>query len=138
MNYLVFLDPSAMELEKILSGVKTMIAKEFNPLAESSVRPGDSLYFLRNRHECELRVKATVVRALPVTNYRVDDLSHALKEMQPRLQFTEAQFNDWSAKKQLVLVQFDSAHKIDVIHVAANKITDRTEWIAFEAFDFIT
>ena len=31
MNHLVFLDTRAGELEKILSGVKTMLVKEFDP-----------------------------------------------------------------------------------------------------------
>jgi hypothetical protein len=140
MNHLVFLDTRAMELEKILSGVKTMVTKEFDPDQSTGypVSPGDSLYFLRNKGECDLRVKATVVRVLPLINIRNEDLSHILKEMQPRLQLTKEQFNYWSAKKQVLLVEFDSAHKIDVIHVASNKSTDRSEWIAFEEFGFIT
>ena len=64
MNYLVFLDASAGELEKILSGVKTMLVKEFDPAQTTAhpVNPGDSLYFLRDKDDCALRVKATVVR----------------------------------------------------------------------------
>ena len=140
MNHLVFLEPRAMELEKILSGVKTMIVKEFDPDQSTGypVRPGDSLYFLRNKDECDLRVKATVVRVVPLINCLNEDLIHTLKEMQPKLQLTEEQFNYWSAKKQVLLVEFDSAHKIDAIHVALSKITDQSEWIAFEEFGFIT
>jgi hypothetical protein len=140
MNYLVFLDEGAGELEKILSGVKSMIVKEFDPArpAGQTVRPGDSLYFLRNQDECALRVKATVVRVLTFTNHMEDDLSQPLKEMQPKLQLTEDQYNYWSAKKQVLLVEFDSAQKISVVHVAANEITDRSDWIAFEAFGLVT
>jgi selenocysteine lyase/cysteine desulfurase len=46
-----------------------------------------------------------------------------LKEIQPRLQFTEDQYNHWSVKQQVLLVESESAHKIGVIHVAPNKIT---------------
>ena len=69
MNYLVFLDPQAGELEKILSGTKSMIMKEFDPArtADQPVSPGDSLYFLRDNGEPNLRVKATVVRVLSYT-----------------------------------------------------------------------
>ena len=58
--------------------------------------------------------------------------------MQPRLQFTEDQYNHWSAKQQVLLVEFGSAHKIGVIQVAPDKITDRSDWIAFEDFSLIT
>jgi hypothetical protein len=134
MNHLVFLDTRAGELEKILSGTKTMLIKEFDPAqtAAHPVRPGDSLYFLRDNGECAVRVEATVTRVLFVTNNSDKDLSHTLKEMQSRLQLTEDQYNRWSAKRQVLLVEFDSAHKIEVIRVASNRIPDRSDWIAFE------
>lgn len=140
MNHLVFLDTRAGELEKILSGIKTMLIKECDPAQTTAhpVRPGDSLYFLRDNGECAVRVKATVVRVLFFTNSLDEDLSHTLKEMQPRLQLTEDQYNGWSAKQQVVLVEFESAHKIGVIHVAPNRITDQSDWIAFDESSLIT
>ena len=140
MNHLVILDPRAGELEKILSGVKTMLLKEFDPAQKGAcpVGPGDSLYFLRNKDECSLRGKATVVRLLFITNHADEDLSQPLKEMQPRLQLTEDQYIFWAAKKQILLVEFGSAQKIDVIHIAQDKITNRSDWIVFEEFSLIT
>jgi hypothetical protein len=140
MNHLVFLDTRAGELEKILSGMKTMLIKEFNPAQTTAhpVRAGDSLYFLRDKDDCAVRVRATVVRVLYFANSLDEDLSHTLKEMQPRLQLTENQYNYWSAKGQVLLVEFGSAHKIGVIQVAPHRITDRSDWMAFEAFSVIT
>ena len=140
MKYLVFLDTRAGELEKILSGTKTMLIKQFDPAQTSGhpVSPGDSLYFLRNNDERALRVQATVTRVLFLTNNSDQDLSHSLKEMQPRLQLTEDQYTYWSAKEQVILVELGSAHKIGVIHFAPDKITDRSDWIAFEEFSLIT
>ena len=140
MNHLVILDAQAGELEKILSGVKTMVIIEFDPAQPIAhpVSPSDSLYFLSNKYDYALRVKATVVRVLPFTNHSDEALPHILKEMQPRLQLTEDQFNYWSAKGQIVLVEFGSAQKIVVIQVAPEKITDQLGWIAFEAFNLIT
>jgi hypothetical protein len=139
MKHLVFLDTRAGELEKILSGMKTMLVKELDPAQSTAhpVRPGDSLYFLRDKDDCAVRVKATVTRVLSLANNSDQDLSHTLKEMQPRLQLTEDQYNDWSAKGQALLVEFGSAHKIGVIHIAALKIADRSEWMAFEEFGLI-
>jgi hypothetical protein len=139
MNYLVFLDPQAGELEKILSGIKSMLLRESDPALPPAqgVRPGDSLYFLRNDGDHTLRVRATVVRLLPSVNSLDQDLSHTLKELQPRLQLTENQYNDWSTKEHVQLVEFDCAHKIDVMHVASHKITGRSAWIAFEELDQI-
>jgi len=139
MNHLVFLDAQASELEKILSGVKTMLVKEFDPAQTNAhpVNPGDSLYFLRNKNECALRVKATVVRVLFLTNSLDEDLSHTLKEMQTKLQLTEDQYNHWSAKKQVALVEFEESRKIPEIRIAPDKIKDQTEWIDFEDISLI-
>ncbi len=139
MNHLVFLDAQAGELEKILSGIKTMLVKELDPAqaAAHPVGPGDSLYFVRNQDEWVLRVRATVVRVLISTNRLEEDLSHTLKEMQPRLQLTEDQYNYWSRKARVLLVEFESARKIDVIQVTPNESGDQTDWIAFEAFGLI-
>ena len=140
MNHLVFLDAHTGELEKILSGVKTMLVKEFDPAhtPEYPVNPGDSLYFLRHKDDYALRVKATVVRVLSFTNLLNEDLSHTLKEMQTRLQLTEDQYNYWSAKEQALLVEFGSAQKIGMVQVSPDLITDRSVWIPFEAFNLIT
>ena len=140
MNYLVFLEARAGELEKILSGVKCMVIKEStpNPSTDQPIKPGDSLYFLRNNAECDLRVKASVVSTLLVTNAADDDLSRCLKEMQPRLQLTEEQYSYWSAKKQVLLVEFESAQKVGVIHLALDELKVRSDWIAFEAFSILT
>jgi hypothetical protein len=139
MDHLVFLDTRAGELEKILSGTKTMLIKEFDPahIPAHPAHPGDSLYFLRDREDYAVRVKATIVRVLYFSSSLDEDLSHTLKEWQPRLQLTEDQYNYWSARKQALLVEFGSAHKIGVIHVAPHKIADRSDWIAFEEFSLV-
>jgi hypothetical protein len=140
MNYLVYLNAQAGELEKILSGVKTMLVKEFDPAQPNTqpVKPGDSLYFLRDKDDCAPRVKATVIDVLFFTKNTDEDLSQLLKEMQPRLQFTETQYNYWSTKKQVLLVEFESAHKIGLVQVGPHKTTDRSGWITFEDFSLIT
>jgi len=140
MNHLVFLDTRAGELERILSGVKTMLVKAFDPAQTSAhpVRPGDSLYFLRDNGESAVRVRATVTRVLFLSSDSGPDLAHTLKEMQPRLQLTEEQYNHWSEEPQALLVEFGSAHKIGAIHVAPARMTDRSDWVAFEASNRFT
>ena len=140
MNHLVFLDTQAGELEKILSGVKSMVVKEFDPAKPPAdpVSPGDSLFFLRLKDDCNVRVKASVVRVISISSNLDEDFSATLKEMQPKLQLTESQYHYWSAKKNALLVEFDCAHKVEVIRVASNKITDRSDWIAFEESGLIT
>jgi hypothetical protein len=140
MNYLVYLNAQAGELEKILSGVKTMLVKDFDPEGPPAhpVRPGDSLYFLRHKDDGVLRVKATVVRVLYFTKNKDEVLSQLLKELQPRLQLTEAQYNDWSAREQVQLVEFESAQKMSVIRLAVPEAKGQSDWLAFEAFSLVT
>jgi len=134
MKHRVIRDTQAGELEKILSGIKTMLVKEFNPAQTPAhpVNPGDSLYFLRDKDDCALRVQATVVRVQSVKSSADEGLAQTLKEMQSKLQLTEDQFNHWSQRPQILLVEFDSAHKIDAIPVT--QVTDKSDWITFKAF----
>jgi hypothetical protein len=139
MNHLVFVDAQAGELERILSGVKTMLVREFDPMQTTThpVKPGDSLYFLKDKDDSFLRVKATIVRVLFFTRHLDEDLSHTLKELQPKLQLTEEQYNHWLAKQSILLIEFDAAQKIGVIHVALEKMKDKSGWIAFEDFSLV-
>jgi hypothetical protein len=140
MNHLVFLDAKAGELEKILSGVKSLVLKEIYPEQPEvqPVQPGDSLYFLRNNDECAVQVKATVVQVWPCEDGQDEDLSHVLKELQTKLQLNEDQYNCWSAKKQATFIEFEAAHKVPEFHIAPGRITDRTRWIAFEQIHELT
>jgi hypothetical protein len=139
MNYLVYLDARASELEKVLSGVKTMLVKDFDPAQTIalSIHPGDSLYFLRDQDDSAVRVKASVVRVLNLSKAFKEDLLHTLKEMQPKLQLTEEQFNFWAGKDNMQLVEFESAHKISVIQVAAHQASSPVDWCAFETISQI-
>lgn len=140
MKHLVFLDRRAGELEKILSGIKTMLIKDLAPAQSYAqpVSPGDHLYFLRDHNEYDLRVTAIVLRTIPVTNTPCENLAQVLKEMQPRLQLTEDQYNHWSVKQGALLVEFGSAHKIDVMRIASNKIPEDLDWITFEELHMMT
>lgn len=140
MKHLVFLNRRASELEKILSGIKTMLIKDLAPVQPYAqpVSPGDHLYFLRDHDECDLRVTATVLHTIPVTNTLGENLAQVLKEMQPRLQLTEDQYNHWSIKQGALLVEFGSAHKIGVMRIAFNKIPEGFDWITFEELHMIT
>jgi hypothetical protein len=139
MNYLVFLDAQAGEFEKIVSGTKRMVLKELDPSgpAEPTINRGDRLYFLRHKDDYALRVQATVVRALCFSKQPGEDQFHFLKEMQPRLLLTEDQYNYWSAKQAVLLVEFESASKIPAIEISQEKVKDRSDWTAFEEFSVI-
>lgn len=139
MNYLVFVDTQAGELEKILSGTKRMLVKEYEESqpAGKGVSPGDSLFFIRDRDECDLRVKATVTRVQALMPSGDEDLSHTLKEKQTWLQLTEDQYNHWSIKKQVLLIEFGSAQKIPVIRIALEKVKSRSGWVIVEDLDLI-
>jgi hypothetical protein len=140
MNHLVLLDAGTGELESILRGVKTMLVREPDPSRPTAgpVTPGDSLYFLRDTDDGAVRVRATVTRVMLQTNSNDEDLSHTLKEMQPRLQLTEGQYNHWATRQQVLLVEFENARKTNVIRVAPNRIPDPSGWIAFGELREIT
>ncbi len=136
MNHLIYLNPQSGELEKILSGTKTMILKESGDERsdQDKVNPGDSLFFIRGTHETTLRVKATVINVIYAANQVGSQLESTLKELQSKIQLTEDQFSFWSRRKQVMLVEFLPAHKIEGIEILARKAIDGSGWISFEDF----
>jgi hypothetical protein len=134
MDFLVFVDAEAGELEKILSGVKCMLAKELDPEQpeQDLMQPGDSLYFLRDNGEREVRVRASVAQALRFTGGPQEDLVHMLKELQPRLQLTEQQYNKWIGKQRALFIEFKDAQKIEEWQSPAETAAQRAEWIRLE------
>ena len=140
MNHLVLLEAEAGELESILRGVKTMLARGSDPAQPTCqpVSPGDSLFFLRDTDDGAVRVRATVTRVLLQTSSNDEDLSHTLKEMQPRLQLTEGQYNHWAGRLRVLRVEFANARKMNVIQVAPNRIPEPSGWIAFGELREIT
>jgi len=134
MDHIVFLDAQTGELEKVLSGVKTMIVSDFDvshsPL--DMVQPGNKLFFLRNNGECLVQVMATTIRVFVLENNSDEQLSQFLKERQPRLHLTENQYNIWAKKNRAVFIEFDLAHKIPAIRIAIDKIKDEFGWVSTE------
>lgn len=139
MNHLVTLDARSGDLEKILSGVKSMLVRDldFENSVTTPIAPGDNIYFLRSNGEKILRVSATIVGVHKCTNSLNEDLSSFLKEMQPKLQLTEAQFRYWSGKERVQLIEFTSAQKVKVILTSPNKAIEQSEWIVFDDFEDI-
>lgn len=138
MSHIVFVDTLAGELEKILSGVKCMVVGEHQPSQspENKIKPGDSLFFLRDNlfflrdnGERTVRVQATIVWARLIEESEGEDLSRHLKELQTRLHLTEDQFKYWSTRKQVFLINFKDAHKIPAFEIAPEMISQRTIWI---------
>ena len=117
-----------------------MLARGSDPGQPTSqpVSPGDSLFFLRDTDDGAVRVRATVTRVLLQTSSNDEDLTQSLKEMQPRLQLTEGQYNHWAARRQVLLVEFENARKMNVIRVTPNRIPDPSGWIAFGELREIT
>jgi hypothetical protein len=133
MNHIVFLDPKTGELEKILSGVKSMLIKELNTgsIEPHPVHCGDTLYFLRSDIDDSLRVKAHVVRVYPMTHDPENDLPSLLKELQMELQLTSEQFTFWTNQDEMLLIEFKAAQKIVPIRLDKQKITKKSNWIPF-------
>jgi hypothetical protein len=67
-----------------------------------------------------------------------EDLDRTLKELQPMLQLTEEQYNHWSVKKGMILIEFGRAQKISPIHIAEGNFPNRSNWIAFKDLYLIT
>jgi hypothetical protein len=140
MDHLVLLKMNSGDLGKILRGVKRMIVREVAPSEGpfAAVRPGDTLYFLRNDDEGVVRVKATVVNTYPFEAGTKKDMPLRLKELQVNLQLTEPQYDHWATKKQALFIEFRHVHKTPLIRIDRNKHMGQSEWISIEDISIIS
>ena len=112
MVHLVYCDNKEKELDKILSGEKTMVVRGAagKKIPHSRVEEGETLYFMEKGSGM---ITATAIVDSVENHAKLSDaaIKDALEQHQPRLRLTEKQKARWR-KKCLVFVGFRDAGKI--------------------------
>jgi len=112
MVHLAYCDNKEKELEKILSGTKTMIVRGAagRKIPHSRVFEGEDIY-LMEKGTGEISVKAKVKEVKNYVKLSDDEIVNIISENQSKLNLSEKQKTRWH-KKCLCLVEMDSIEKI--------------------------
>jgi hypothetical protein len=134
MDHVVYVDTKARELEKLLSGEKTMIVRGATgrKLPYGRVQPGDCLFFIENNGEGIVRASATVSHVLNSEKLSEEQSAELLKSSQSKLDLTPEQVKRWSGKRYLVLIEVIQSRAIDPFAIDRSEYGNMDDWLPVE------
>lgn len=113
MVHLVYCDDKEKVIEKIISGLKTMVVRGAagRKIPHSRVFEGEILYFMK-KGTGKITAMATVESVQNFVKLSDEEIINTLATNQERLQLSEKQKERWH-KKCLILVSFKDVKKIE-------------------------
>lgn len=131
MDHIVYVDAKARELEKLLSGEKTMIVRGAagRKLPYGRVEPGDCLFFIVNNGEGTVRASAAVSNVFNSEKLTEEQSAALLRNSQSKLNLTPEQVKRWSGKRYLVLIEVTQVRAIDPFAVDRSEYGNMDDWL---------
>ena len=134
MDHVVYVDTKARELEKLLSGEKTMIVRGATgrKLPYGRVEPGDCLFFIENNGEGIVHASATVNHVFNSEKLSEEQSAELLRSSQSKLKLTPEQTKRWSGKRYLVLIEVTQARAVDPFTIDRSEYGNMDDWLLVE------
>ncbi|HPN67211.1 MAG TPA: hypothetical protein PLZ62_00990 [bacterium] len=139
MDHVVYLDVKAQEMEKILSGAKTMVIRGAagRKLPYGRVEVGDVLYFINNNAEGSVKAKGVVDKAYNSEKLTPNQSSELISQHQSQLQLTDLQIKRWSSKRYIVLIGIRNVQTITPFKIDKKNYGNMDDWLLVEKIDNI-
>ncbi len=139
MDHVVYLDTKAKELDKLLSGTKTMIIRGAagRKMPYGRVTAGDFLYFIKNDGKGLVRAKAKVIYIYNSPMLMRDESALLVESQQDKLQLTKAQIDRWSGKRYLVLVEIADVEEINPFPIDKSNYGNMDNWLPVEMIEAV-
>lgn len=134
MDHVVYLDAQAKEMEKLLSGEKSMIIRGATgrKIPHGRVNPGDCLFFINNNAEGLVRAKGRVVSALHSEKMTESESKALVENNQDKLRLTEKQFSRWAGKRYLVLIEMTDVEEVTPFSIDKSQYGNMDDWLPVE------
>jgi len=130
MDHLVFLDAKYNEIENLLLGIKTMIIRGAQSIKTpyGIVSEGDTLYFVNNKCEGEIRARGKVSSVFCSGMLTVEESFELIIRNQDKLQLPDNQFEKVAGSRYLVLVGVENIGKITPLQIEFNRLKELGDW----------
>ena len=137
MDHVVYLDSKAKELENLLNKSKTMIIRGAmgRKLPHSRVNEKDTLYFINNNAEGQIKAKASVSFVFNSEKMTTEESKQLISKYQPQLQLTDAQFQRWAGKRYLVLISLKDIKEIPPFVIDKSCFGNMDDWLLVEKIE---
>jgi hypothetical protein len=139
MDHVVYLDAKANELEKILSGTKTMIIRGATgrKMPYGRVDESDVLFLLENDGSGEVKAKVQVVSVINSDKLDPEESAQLVDLNQPKLNLSADQIKRWSGKRYLVLIEIDRVECVEPFRIDKSAYSTMDDWLPVENIDTV-
>lgn len=137
MDHVVYLDAKSQELENLIEEKKTMIIRGATgrKIPYGRVEINDTLYFLNNNGEGEIKAKAKVKSVLNSEKMEKEASIELVQKNQNKLQLTKQQFQKWAGKRYLVLIEITQFESIPSFKIDKSEYGNMDDWLPVEKIE---
>ena len=131
MDHVVYVDHNARELEKLISGNKTIVIRGATgrKLPYGRVFEGDLLYFIRNNGEGLVRAKAVVKHVLNSEKMTKEESKKLVDENAEKLKLSNKQYKKWAGKRYLVLIEVRQVVELEPFKIDRKNYSNMDDWL---------
>lgn len=137
LDHIVYLDSSARELQKLLSGEKTMIIRasmgKKRPYGKVSV--GDTLFFVNTRSPWKVKAMANVRDVYNSEKMTGEESLELIKEHRDKLKLSKEEKERCVGKRYVILIGIEGLRSIVPFSISDNIHGGLDDWLVMENID---
>jgi hypothetical protein len=139
MDHVVYVDTKSGELEKLLSGEKTMIIRGATgrKLPYGRVFAGDRLYFIENDGSGQVKAQAEVVSVFNSDKMDQGESTALVEKNQTKLLLTPTQYTRWAGKRYLVLIEVSGLELLEPFQIDKSDYGNMDDWLPVGEIDLV-
>ena len=131
MDHVVYVNHKAGELERLISGDKTIIIRGATgrKLPYGRVDSGDVLYFIRNNGEGLIRAKGVVSEVFNSEKMNTEESTNLIDLNIEGLQLSDKQYKKFAGKRYLVLVTMGLVSELEPFSIDRSDYGNMDDWL---------
>ncbi len=137
MDHIVYLDSSAKELQKILSGEKTMIIRASMGKARpyGKVDEGDTLFFVNTSSPWKVKAMADVREVYNSEKMTAEESMELIAEHQENLGLTKEEKARYTGKRYIILIGIENVRSIVPFSISDSIHGGVDDWLVVDSID---
>ncbi len=137
MDHVVYLDHKANELEKLLSGQKTMIIRGATgrKMPYGRVEMDDTLYFIENDSSGVIKASGIVMSVLNSEKLTPEESIALVDAHQDKLALSKGQYQRWAGKRYLVLIEVNKLVELVPFKLDRQEFGNMDDWLPVGSID---
>lgn len=131
MDHVVYVDTREKEMDRLFSGVQTMIIRGAagRKLPHGRVNAGDTLYFINNNGEGIIKGVGIVKSVFNSEKMTEEESANLVKNNMDKLQLSDKQYKRWAGKRYITLVEVEKVMRVESFEIDKSKYGNMDDWL---------